>query len=39
MVDRDLIIDLNLLFATVRNNLNDLNSYLSSLFIKLDTIP
>ena len=32
-------IDLNLLFATVRNNLNDLNSYLSSLFRKLDIVP
>ena len=32
-------IDLNLLFATVRNNLNDLNSYLSSIFRKLDIIP
>ena len=29
-------IDLNLLFATVRNNLNDLNSYLSNIFRKLD---
>jgi uncharacterized protein YutE (UPF0331/DUF86 family) len=32
-------IDLNLLFATVRNNLNDLNSYLSNIFRKLDIIP
>jgi uncharacterized protein YutE (UPF0331/DUF86 family) len=32
-------IDLNLLFATVRNNLNDLNSYLSNIFKKLDIIP
>jgi uncharacterized protein YutE (UPF0331/DUF86 family) len=29
-------IDLNLLFATVRKNLNDLNSYLSNIFRKLD---
>jgi uncharacterized protein YutE (UPF0331/DUF86 family) len=32
-------IDLSLLFATVRNNLNDLNSYLSNIFRKLDIIP
>ena len=32
-------IDLNLLFATVRNNLNDLNSYLSNIFRKLDITP
>jgi uncharacterized protein YutE (UPF0331/DUF86 family) len=32
-------IDLSLLFATVRNNLNDLNSYLSDIFRKLDIIP
>jgi uncharacterized protein YutE (UPF0331/DUF86 family) len=29
-------IDLSLLFATVRNNLNDLNAYLSNIFKKLD---
>jgi uncharacterized protein YutE (UPF0331/DUF86 family) len=32
-------IDLSLLFATVRNNLNDLNSYLSNIFKKLDILP
>jgi uncharacterized protein YutE (UPF0331/DUF86 family) len=32
-------IDLSLLFATVRNNPNDLNSYLSNIFRKLDIIP
>jgi uncharacterized protein YutE (UPF0331/DUF86 family) len=32
-------IDLSLLFATVRNNLNDLNSYLSNIFKKLEVIP
>jgi uncharacterized protein YutE (UPF0331/DUF86 family) len=31
-------VDLNLLFATVRNNLNDLNSYLSNIFKKLDIL-
>ena len=31
-------IDLNLLFATVRKNLNDLNSYLSNIFKKLDIL-
>ena len=31
-------IDLSLLFATVRNNLNDLNSYLSNIFKKLDIL-
>jgi hypothetical protein len=29
---------LNLLFATVRNNLNDLNAYLANIFRKVDII-
>jgi uncharacterized protein YutE (UPF0331/DUF86 family) len=32
-------IDLSLLFATVRNNLNDLTSYLSNIFRELNIIP
>ena len=32
-------IDLKMLFATVRNDLNDLDSYLAQIFRKLDIIP